>query len=190
MAQLMPLPLTVSCFSKIQIGFTFLVLAHLGSPGQRAVKWVCVCVCVCVSRMTYMANNWLARQLLHGFLYMPFIIIRAVVSTSVLSPTFSWMWPWPMFASIPWLWPWPMSSIAWRWPTTAIARPRCAFTTVARTRPTSRSWSPMTAMIATKSYRSKTSVKYHPLKYYTSLWSVKLLRYCAQTYCFVVQTLI
>jgi len=46
-AQLMPLPLTVSCFSKIQIGFTFLVPAHLGSPGQRAVKSVCVCVCVC-----------------------------------------------------------------------------------------------------------------------------------------------
>ena len=44
MAQLMPLPLTVSCFSKIQIGFTFLVLAHLGSPGKRAVKQVCVCV--------------------------------------------------------------------------------------------------------------------------------------------------
>ena len=35
MAQLMPLPLTVSCFSKIQIGFTFLVPAHLGSPGKR-----------------------------------------------------------------------------------------------------------------------------------------------------------
>ena len=45
MAQLMPLPLTVSCFSKIQTGFTFLVPAHLGSPGQRAVKRVCVCVC-------------------------------------------------------------------------------------------------------------------------------------------------
>jgi len=43
MAQLMPLPLTVSCFSKIQIGFTFLVPAHLGSPGQTAVKRVCVC---------------------------------------------------------------------------------------------------------------------------------------------------
>jgi len=42
----MPLPLTVSCFSKIQIGFTFLVLAYPGSPGQRAVKRVCVCVCV------------------------------------------------------------------------------------------------------------------------------------------------
>jgi len=41
-AQLMPLPLTVSCSSKIQIGFTFLVPAHLGSPGQKAVKWVCV----------------------------------------------------------------------------------------------------------------------------------------------------
>ena len=33
-AHLMPLPVTVSCFSKIQIGFTFLVPAHLGSPGK------------------------------------------------------------------------------------------------------------------------------------------------------------
>ena len=40
MAQLMPLTLTVSCFRKIQIGFTFLVPAHLGSPGQRVVKRV------------------------------------------------------------------------------------------------------------------------------------------------------
>ena len=39
-AQLMPLPLTVSCFSKIQIGFTFLVLAHPGSPGKTALKRV------------------------------------------------------------------------------------------------------------------------------------------------------
>ena len=44
--ELMPLPLTVFCFSKIQIGFTFLVPAHPGSPGQRAVKWVCVCVII------------------------------------------------------------------------------------------------------------------------------------------------
>ena len=58
MAQLMPLPLTVSCFSKIQIGFTFLVPAHLGSPGHRAVKRVCVCLC-----------NGLAsvRQFVHWF---------------------------------------------------------------------------------------------------------------------------
>jgi len=63
MAQLIPLPLTVSCFSKIPIGFTFLVPAHLGSPGKgplnvcacvcvrvcvRACVRVCVCVCVCV----------------------------------------------------------------------------------------------------------------------------------------------
>ena len=41
MAQLMPLPLTISCFSKIQIGFTVLVPAHLDSPGKRAVKCVC-----------------------------------------------------------------------------------------------------------------------------------------------------
>ena len=51
MAQLMPLPLTVSCFSNIQIGFSFLVPAHPGSPGQRAIKRLCVkrlCVVVIV----------------------------------------------------------------------------------------------------------------------------------------------
>jgi len=42
MFQLMPLPLTVSCFRKIQIGFAFLVPAYLGGPGERAVKRVCV----------------------------------------------------------------------------------------------------------------------------------------------------
>ena len=42
MAQLMPLPLTVSCFSEIQIGFSFLASAYLGRPGKRAVKRVCV----------------------------------------------------------------------------------------------------------------------------------------------------
>jgi len=46
MAQLMPLPLTVSCFSKIEIRFTLLVPAHLGSPGKKAVKRVRVCVVV------------------------------------------------------------------------------------------------------------------------------------------------
>jgi len=44
MDRLMPLPLTVCCLSKIPIGFTILVPAHPGSPGQRAVKRVCVCV--------------------------------------------------------------------------------------------------------------------------------------------------
>ena len=42
-AKLVPLSLIVSCFSKIQIGFTFLVPAHPGSPGQRAVKWIYIC---------------------------------------------------------------------------------------------------------------------------------------------------
>jgi len=45
MAQLMPLPLTVSCFSKIQIGFTFLVPADPGSPGKGPLNArVCVCM--------------------------------------------------------------------------------------------------------------------------------------------------
>ena len=48
MAQLVPLPLTVSCFSRIHIGFTFLVPTHPGSAGQTVIKRVCVCVCVCV----------------------------------------------------------------------------------------------------------------------------------------------
>ena len=48
MAQLMPLPLTVSCFSKIQIGFTFLIPAHLGSPGKGPLNG-CVCVCLSVN---------------------------------------------------------------------------------------------------------------------------------------------
>ena len=44
MAQLMPLLLIVPSFSKIQIGFTFLVPAYPGCPGKEAVKWLCVCV--------------------------------------------------------------------------------------------------------------------------------------------------
>jgi len=40
MAQLMPLPLTVSCSSKISIGFTFLVPAYPGRPGKEAIKWL------------------------------------------------------------------------------------------------------------------------------------------------------
>ena len=70
MAQLMSLLLTVSCFSKIQIGFTFLVPAHLGSPGQRAIKRGCVCVCVCVyvcnlciyDMQCFDAVGWAARR--------------------------------------------------------------------------------------------------------------------------------
>jgi len=42
MAPLMPLPPTIYYFSKIQIGFTFLVPAHLGSRGQMAIKRVVV----------------------------------------------------------------------------------------------------------------------------------------------------
>jgi len=75
-AQLMPLPLTVSCFSKIQIGFTFLVPARPGSPGIRAVKRVYVwCMCpvwscgwsavlvVELRRMSEcLADDWLSRQ--------------------------------------------------------------------------------------------------------------------------------
>ena len=56
-AQLMPLPLTVSCFSKIQIGFTFLLPAYPGSPGQRAVKRVCVGCKTSQSVMLWLAGG-------------------------------------------------------------------------------------------------------------------------------------
>ena len=63
MAQLMPLPLTVSCFSKIQIGFTFLVPAHPGFPGQipqSRKTVVCCVVCYCnilKSSLLHQTNN-------------------------------------------------------------------------------------------------------------------------------------
>ena len=67
-AQLMPLPRTVACFSKIQIGFAFLVPAHPGSPGQRAVKRVCVCV-------LYLARTFRRRGSVEsGKLYIEFVL--------------------------------------------------------------------------------------------------------------------
>ena len=58
----MSLPLTVSCFSKILIGFTFLVLARPGSPGQRVVKQVYVCVCGCLLNSLYCYTNLIDTQ--------------------------------------------------------------------------------------------------------------------------------
>jgi len=62
MAELMPLPPTVSCFSKILIVFTFLVLAHPGSPEQRAVKWVLLLLFVhifilCIRQSVYLYTH-------------------------------------------------------------------------------------------------------------------------------------
>jgi len=67
MSQQMPLPLTVSCFSKIQIGFTFLVPAHPGSPGQGAVKWAYVKVKRLFISYYYSLFNIYYCKLLSGF---------------------------------------------------------------------------------------------------------------------------
>jgi len=58
-AQLLSLPLTVSCFSKIQIGFTFLVPAHLGSPGKGPLNG---CVYVCINAQQCQLTKRLARD--------------------------------------------------------------------------------------------------------------------------------
>jgi len=62
---------SLSRSSKIQIGFTFLVPAHLGSPIKRAVKWVCVCVCVFICRLPshrLVNSSWLLCQAIICFL--------------------------------------------------------------------------------------------------------------------------
>jgi len=70
---LMPLPLTVSCFSKIHIGFTFLVPAQPGSPGQRAVKRVCVCVFVILHIYERLLANLAYRLYVWCLLYLVFV---------------------------------------------------------------------------------------------------------------------
>jgi len=75
MAQLMPLPLTVSCFSKIQIGFTF-----LDSYGLTRVVLdkgplnVCVCVCVCVCEiLTEITGDYFLLHLVYVYIYYRYI---------------------------------------------------------------------------------------------------------------------
>jgi len=67
-AQLMPLPLTVYCFSKIQIGFTFLVPAYPGYSGKEAVKWLLLLLCKRF-RVKYESCNKLLYKLTLSPLY-------------------------------------------------------------------------------------------------------------------------
>ena len=69
MAQLMPLPVTVSCFTKIHIRFTFLVPAHLGSPEKRAIKRVCVCVCLTTTSFVPSISIQYCNAAAHVFLW-------------------------------------------------------------------------------------------------------------------------
>ena len=84
MVQLMPLPLTVSCSSKIKMVFTFLVPAHPGSPGQSAVKRVCVCMMmmmmtdpgvVRVHGVKVHLDTWLPRRLASFPLLVDYILL-------------------------------------------------------------------------------------------------------------------
>jgi len=71
--------------SKIQIGFIFLVLAHPGSPGQRAVKWLCVCVwLLCVMR--HLAGQIVLRHRWHS------AVLNIIISTAKLKMAYSCTW--------------------------------------------------------------------------------------------------
>jgi len=59
-------PLTVSCFSKIQIGFTFLVPAHPDNPGQSPEGRK---MCVCVIFRTCCHENNLSRSSVRWVLF-------------------------------------------------------------------------------------------------------------------------
>jgi len=65
MAQLMPLPLTVSCFSKIQIGFAFLLPADRIVPDKGPLNGVCVCVCA-LTLLVWRQEGRLACKKLSG----------------------------------------------------------------------------------------------------------------------------
>jgi len=67
--QLMPLPLTASCSSKIQTGVTFLVPAHPGSPGQMAVKRVCVCVRDSFEYIGAIEISYLSKRVIYLSIY-------------------------------------------------------------------------------------------------------------------------
>ena len=83
-AEWMPLPLTVSCFSKIQIGLTFLVPAHLGSPGQRAVKRARARARACVwSQITHV---WNFSHKLFSILCAPWFFLFYVLHVTYLCP--------------------------------------------------------------------------------------------------------
>ena len=86
------LPLTVSCFSKIQIGFTFLVPAHPGSPGQRAVKRVCVCATFLAYfskvRISHIFLHKLAfRQQFQYYFCFCYLLLLDFVTSSIWLPT-------------------------------------------------------------------------------------------------------
>ena len=80
-AWLMPLPLTVSCFSKIQIGFTFLVPADLGSPGKGPLNG-CVCVCVCIHIGEVTSQNLRSRYDSH-FVGITHSIMRGIKGAKI-----------------------------------------------------------------------------------------------------------
>ena len=76
-----------SCFSKTQISFTFLVPALLGSPGQTAIKRVCVCTITIFEKHQKMKYHT-RRTVLIGF---PHLQNAVVHSADSVHQTSTWL---------------------------------------------------------------------------------------------------
>ena len=87
MVQLMPLPLAVSSFGKIQIGFTFLVPARSGSPGQMAVKRVCDCIVLMYSAIQLKVCSITLLTYFFTYSYVKIQVARASCSHTRASVT-------------------------------------------------------------------------------------------------------
>ena len=95
MAQLMPLPLTVSCSSKIQIGLTFLVPAYPGSPGKEAVKWLLLFLSPYVYLWFHAVSGWQLfivspNNCYHMISY--WIWYSTTINVEVVLSPFLWCW--------------------------------------------------------------------------------------------------
>jgi len=71
---------------KSRLVFTFLVPAHLGSPGQRAVKQVCVCVCTSVAikdKPAVPVHNYHLKRLCINYLACNLVILYPMLAWTV-----------------------------------------------------------------------------------------------------------
>jgi len=89
MAQLMPLPLTVSCFSKIQIGFTWYQLTWVVVDKGPLNGCVCLCSVFVVHWQRSITAEWLMLQGYHGIEQEVFLSLPVVIGENGINAVFN-----------------------------------------------------------------------------------------------------